>query len=346
MAGAQDGHEAVVSWFTESQQSCIVKNGIIPEWFHGIISRKVTEEMLMTKPPGNFLIRVSESRIGYTLSYRAEDRCRHFMIAILPGNQYVIVGEKLKHCSLHDLVAHHRRAPLLPYNEVLTVACGQVGPICTQSRPRLPKHPNISLPPVPNLGPNVSKLPATAPSLPARLYPCLETDLGALTLQDMGCPLKPVPKSTPRPIDTPLPVPPRSFSPKSEVLSTSAGDRQKQLAAGCLEWPLPSSGMQPEDSQKSQVEPKSTRISLAQCRKLFQRKKNHSEEHTYTEINDNVVEKGAGGDSNHQKLSGGLHGIAPHAGKELSAQAVVNSGSATGMLPEEYFNPPPFAPHY
>lgn len=31
---------------------------------------RTAEELLMAKPPGYFLIRVSESRIGYTLSYR------------------------------------------------------------------------------------------------------------------------------------------------------------------------------------------------------------------------------------------------------------------------------------
>ena len=28
------------AWFTESQLRTVIRNGIIPEWFHGIISRK------------------------------------------------------------------------------------------------------------------------------------------------------------------------------------------------------------------------------------------------------------------------------------------------------------------
>lgn len=119
----------------------------------------------MSKPPGYFLIRVSESRIGYSLSYRqvfaglkgalfqslhsrpqstvespilfillniqsltlsAEDRCRHFMIDVLEDGHYTVVGESRRHRFLQDLVDFHRRAPIIPFNEVLTVACGQV----------------------------------------------------------------------------------------------------------------------------------------------------------------------------------------------------------------------------
>lgn len=125
---------------------------------------RAAEVLLMSKPPGYFLIRVSESRIGYTLSYRyavcaviclftsdtspvvpdkvrpssafawiesasslsAEDRCRHFMIDASDDGQCVIVGEDRRHRCLHDLVEFHQRAPIVPFNEVLTVACGQV----------------------------------------------------------------------------------------------------------------------------------------------------------------------------------------------------------------------------
>ncbi|XP_075879062.1 hematopoietic SH2 domain-containing protein homolog [Nelusetta ayraudi] len=119
------GQRAALHWFTESHLQSVIRNGSIPEWFHGIISRKAAEVLLMSKPPGYFLIRVSESRIGYTLSYRAEDRCRHFMIDASDDGQCVIVGEDRRHRCLHDLVEFHQRAPIVPFNEVLTVACGQ-----------------------------------------------------------------------------------------------------------------------------------------------------------------------------------------------------------------------------
>ncbi|XP_068176191.1 hematopoietic SH2 domain-containing protein homolog isoform X2 [Antennarius striatus] len=79
----------------------------------------------MFKSPGYFLIRVSESRVGYTLSYQGRDRCRHYKINAFEDGHYVIVGEKIRHRFLQDLVDHHRKTPIIPYMEVLTVACGQ-----------------------------------------------------------------------------------------------------------------------------------------------------------------------------------------------------------------------------
>lgn len=48
------------------------------------------------------------------------------MIDVLKDGHYVIVGENTQHWSLQDLVDFHRRAPILPFKEVLTVPCGQV----------------------------------------------------------------------------------------------------------------------------------------------------------------------------------------------------------------------------
>ena len=40
-------------------------------WFHGIITRRQAEQRLVDKPNGTFLIRVSESQFGYSLSFRS-----------------------------------------------------------------------------------------------------------------------------------------------------------------------------------------------------------------------------------------------------------------------------------
>lgn len=207
---------ATIAWFTEFQEHCVISNGIIPEWFHGIISRKAAEEMLLSKPPGYFLIRVSESRIGYTLSYSADDRSRHFIIEVLRDGHYIILGEDTRHRSLQDLVDFHRRFPIMPFNEVLTVACGQVSkdktdyaellftkrdPMKPNQAP-LPKNcppltntnkthlkPSEETPPALPIRPITMKesvvsrthsnkaLPAVPSSYPPRLYPCLETEL-------------------------------------------------------------------------------------------------------------------------------------------------------------------------
>ncbi|XP_061883649.1 hematopoietic SH2 domain-containing protein homolog isoform X2 [Entelurus aequoreus] len=99
-------------------------NGVVPEWFHGGITRKSAEDLLTSKLPGCFLVRVSESRVGYTLSYRAQKRCRHFMIET-KGDSFAIVGEHRSHPGLQQLVDFHRKVPIAPYTEVLMTSCGQ-----------------------------------------------------------------------------------------------------------------------------------------------------------------------------------------------------------------------------
>ncbi|XP_063770829.1 hematopoietic SH2 domain-containing protein [Pseudophryne corroboree] len=113
-----------VKWFIETQSQWFLENGI-PEWFHGIITRKDAEDLLKDKNPGCFLIRVSESRIGYSLSYRAADRYRHFMIDVLKDQQCKLSGDARVYGTLEDLVNFHKQSPFYPYNELLTHPCGQ-----------------------------------------------------------------------------------------------------------------------------------------------------------------------------------------------------------------------------
>ncbi|XP_073402576.1 uncharacterized protein [Dendrobates tinctorius] len=113
-----------VKWFIETQSDWFLKNGI-PEWFHGVITRKEAEDLLKDKTMGCFLIRVSESRIGYSLSYRTLDRYRHFMIDVFKDQQCILSGDARVHNTLEDLVTFHIQHPLYPYNEVLTQPCGQ-----------------------------------------------------------------------------------------------------------------------------------------------------------------------------------------------------------------------------
>ncbi|KAM3939967.1 hematopoietic SH2 domain-containing protein isoform 1-T2 [Leptodactylus fuscus] len=113
-----------VKWFIETQSEWFLQYGI-PEWFHGVITRKEAEELLKNKTTGCFLIRVSESRIGYSLSYRTLDRYRHFMIDVLKDQQCVLSGDTKIHNTLEDLVKFHIQYPIYPYNELLTQPCGQ-----------------------------------------------------------------------------------------------------------------------------------------------------------------------------------------------------------------------------
>ncbi|NXT01085.1 SH22A protein, partial [Jacana jacana] len=58
-------------WFEQTQARRLVAKGELPAWFHGFISRRETERLLQDQPPGCFLVRFSESTVGFVLSYRS-----------------------------------------------------------------------------------------------------------------------------------------------------------------------------------------------------------------------------------------------------------------------------------
>uniref|UniRef100_A0A3Q3GYK8 SH2 domain-containing protein n=1 Tax=Labrus bergylta TaxID=56723 RepID=A0A3Q3GYK8_9LABR len=79
-----------------------------------------TEDLLRDKSLGCFLIRLSEKAIGYILSYRGHDRCRHFVITQDQGGQFVVSGDCQTHGSLKELIEHYRVHPIQPFGEHLT----------------------------------------------------------------------------------------------------------------------------------------------------------------------------------------------------------------------------------
>ncbi|NXL03302.1 SH22A protein, partial [Mesembrinibis cayennensis] len=113
-------------WFEQTQARRLEVKGELPAWFHGFISRRETEQLLQDQPPGCFLVRFSESTVGFVLSYRGSDRCRHFVLDQLPDGRYVILGERSAHAELADLLRHYTAAPVTPYHEFLTVPCRRV----------------------------------------------------------------------------------------------------------------------------------------------------------------------------------------------------------------------------
>eukprot|EP00062_Callorhinchus_milii_P015601 gi/632966285/ref/XP_007899329.1/ PREDICTED: hematopoietic SH2 domain-containing protein homolog [Callorhinchus milii] len=112
--------------FAEGQAIQGMSTHHLPEWLHGNISRRHAEELLQDKPLGCFLVRFSESRNGYTLSFRGPVQFRHFMIDVMPDARCIISGETRVHRSLQELVSFHTHVPIRPYDEYLTVPCGQV----------------------------------------------------------------------------------------------------------------------------------------------------------------------------------------------------------------------------
>ncbi|XP_030918940.1 myosin-IIIb-like [Geospiza fortis] len=117
---------ATLRWFTETQaQKVMQDDGAFPSWLQGMISRREAENLLIDKPLGCFLVRISQSRPGYILTYRGEGRCRHYMIQVQPNARYVILGEARAHASLTELVRYHQHVGIQPFMERLTVPCGQ-----------------------------------------------------------------------------------------------------------------------------------------------------------------------------------------------------------------------------
>ncbi|XP_049984414.1 hematopoietic SH2 domain-containing protein isoform X2 [Alexandromys fortis] len=116
-----------LDWFVHTQANQLAQGGI-PEWFHGTITRQAAENLLESQPPGTFLIRVSHSHVGYTLSYKAQTCCRHFMVKLSDNGTFILAGDHTTHASLDALVSFHQQKPIRPYGELLTQACGQEDP--------------------------------------------------------------------------------------------------------------------------------------------------------------------------------------------------------------------------
>ncbi|XP_077832906.1 hematopoietic SH2 domain-containing protein isoform X10 [Macaca mulatta] len=113
-----------LDWFVHTQVGQLAQDGV-PEWFHGAISREDAEDLLESQPLGSFLIRVSHSHVGYTLSYKAQSSCCHFMVKLLDDGTFIIPGEKVAHTSLDALVTFHQQNPIEPRRELLTQPCRQ-----------------------------------------------------------------------------------------------------------------------------------------------------------------------------------------------------------------------------
>ncbi|XP_032484665.1 hematopoietic SH2 domain-containing protein isoform X2 [Phocoena sinus] len=116
-----------LDWFVQTQVDQLTCGGV-PEWFHGAISREDAENLLESQPLGSFLIRVSHSHVGYTLSYKAQNCCRHFMVKLLDDGSFIIPGEERAHASLVALVTFHQQQPLRPHGDLLTQPSQQKDP--------------------------------------------------------------------------------------------------------------------------------------------------------------------------------------------------------------------------
>ncbi|CAF3676597.1 unnamed protein product [Rotaria sp. Silwood1] len=121
--GSPGERESCLRWFRDTQYPYVCQKGTFPSWFHGNITRHRAEELLAKQSIGCFLIRLSESRFGFSLSFRAEDRCRHYMINQLKNLKYNVIGEAKVHTSLDELIEYYRTHELSNWNGYLTEPC-------------------------------------------------------------------------------------------------------------------------------------------------------------------------------------------------------------------------------
>ena len=92
-------------------------------WFHGILTREQSEALLRPLAQGAFLVRVSESRFGYSLSFKHNDRIKHFMIDQTPDGRYLVVGNDRTFPGLNELVYFHSSHALTEDGDLLLHAC-------------------------------------------------------------------------------------------------------------------------------------------------------------------------------------------------------------------------------
>ncbi|CAJ1056659.1 LOW QUALITY PROTEIN: SH2 domain-containing protein 7-like [Xyrichtys novacula] len=161
--------ELASKWFIETQMPFIVHNGFFPSWFLGFITRKDAEEILREKDLGCYLIRLSEKAIGYILSYKGRDRCRHFVINQSESGQFVVCGDTRGHDTIFDLIEHYKTSSIQPFREYLTSSCCEVSPkekpaaaVKNGKKQHLPSEQPPSRPP------KTVRTPEEVPPLPRR----------------------------------------------------------------------------------------------------------------------------------------------------------------------------------
>eukprot|EP00051_Salpingoeca_urceolata_P019355 m.281212 g.281212 ORF g.281212 m.281212 type:complete len:154 (-) comp19402_c1_seq7:243-704(-) len=80
------------------------------EWFHGEITREQAEFRLRNSPPGEFLVRKSETREGYSLSQMSKGKVKHFIVSS-PNGHYKLVGKPFTFPTMAELVLFFGSTP-------------------------------------------------------------------------------------------------------------------------------------------------------------------------------------------------------------------------------------------
>lgn len=119
--------EAVFTWWKGEEGPRGVglsPGGKLQQWFHGAISRDVSEGLLRGKQRGAFLIRLSTRIWGYTLTFVDIDRIKHFLIDAADGKYSVFGAQAREHTDLNTLVQFHFSIPVSKSGTMLTEPVG------------------------------------------------------------------------------------------------------------------------------------------------------------------------------------------------------------------------------
>ncbi|XP_064458086.1 SH2 domain-containing protein 4B-like isoform X2 [Ornithodoros turicata] len=106
----------IMNWFLNEEYPLGAvddNNGNNPAlWFHGFISRPESEQMLMHQPEGSFLVRVHERIKGYVISYRASEKCKHYLIDASLGHCQFFGANQTVFARLKYLIDYHVNNPI------------------------------------------------------------------------------------------------------------------------------------------------------------------------------------------------------------------------------------------
>ncbi|CAH0563906.1 unnamed protein product [Brassicogethes aeneus] len=112
-SGVPPGKQAVVEWYKKYEKARMAgldSDGNLQNWFHGLITRTEAEKLLLDQPHGTFLVRLSERVWGYAISYRAKEKCKHYLINA--SQKYKFAQSTLEYNTLGDLISNHFNQPL------------------------------------------------------------------------------------------------------------------------------------------------------------------------------------------------------------------------------------------
>lgn len=104
-----------VKWVVSQVMNGKPGRSLTNHWHHvwychplGLISREEAETMLSEEPPHSYLVRVSEKIWGYAISYKADGRCKHYLVDTTDYGYQFFGTNQLEHSSLSQLIQYHK----------------------------------------------------------------------------------------------------------------------------------------------------------------------------------------------------------------------------------------------